>query len=68
MTKCANYACRAAATLFAYSTRLIQGRTAILLVGGNKTGDDRFYKKMILVADRLYDEHLTELRKEGFIP
>ena len=40
-------------------------RTAILLLGGDKTGDDRWYEKFVPVADRLYDEHLNELRKEG---
>jgi hypothetical protein len=43
-------------------------RTAILLIGGNKTGDKRFYKKMIPIADRLYDEHIAELNREGLIP
>jgi hypothetical protein len=43
-------------------------RTAILLIGGNKTGDKRFYKKMIPIADRLYDEHIAELKREGLIP
>ncbi len=43
-------------------------RTAILLIGGDKTGNKRFYKKMIPVADRLYDEHIEVLRKEGLIP
>lgn len=42
-------------------------RTAILLVGGNKTGDDRFYEVMIPVADRLYDNYLIEIGKEGLI-
>jgi hypothetical protein len=42
-------------------------RTAILLVAGNKTGDSRFYQRMIPVADRLYDDYLDELRKEGLI-
>lgn len=42
-------------------------RNAILLIGGDKTGDKRFYKKMIPLADRLYDEHLKELKKEGLI-
>jgi hypothetical protein len=42
-------------------------RAAILLIGGDKTGDGRFYKRMIPIADRLYDEHITELRKEGLI-
>jgi hypothetical protein len=39
-------------------------RTAILLIGGDKTGDKRFYERMIPLADRLYDEHLVELEKE----
>lgn len=32
--------------------------------GGDKTGDRRFYERMIPLADRLYDEHLAELEKE----
>jgi hypothetical protein len=43
-------------------------RSAILLIGGDKTGDDRFYDRMIPVADRLYDTHIEEIRKEGLIP
>lgn len=43
-------------------------RSAILLIGGDKTGDDRFYDRMVPAADRLYDDHLAELRKEGLIP
>lgn len=39
-------------------------RAAILLIGGDKTGDDRFYERMIPVADDLYDVHLAELAKE----
>ena len=42
-------------------------RTAILLIGGDKTGDKRFYKRMIPIADDLYDVHLAELAKEGLI-
>lgn len=42
-------------------------RSAILLIGGDKTGQDRFYDEYIPVADRLYDEHLEELRKEGLM-
>jgi hypothetical protein len=38
-------------------------RTALLLIGGDKTGDDRWYEKFVPIADRLYDEHLDELRK-----
>jgi hypothetical protein len=43
-------------------------RTAILLIGGNKTGDDRFYETAIPIADRLYDTYLIEIKKEGLIP
>ena len=43
--------------LYAFDPR----RMAILLIGGCKTGDDRWYDKMILVADDLYDEHLKEI-------
>ena len=40
-------------------------RTAILLIGGNKAGVDRFYETMIPIADRLYEIYLGEIRKEG---
>jgi hypothetical protein len=42
-------------------------RTAILLIGGNKTGNNRFYEKYIPIADRLYDTYLNELGKEGLL-
>jgi hypothetical protein len=43
-------------------------RTAILLIGGDKTGNDRLYQEMIPIADRLYDQYLDELKKEGLLP
>ncbi|CAN5449047.1 type II toxin-antitoxin system RelE/ParE family toxin [soil metagenome] len=49
--------------LYAWDPR----RTAILLLGGDKTGDDRWYEKNVPIADRLYDEYLEEIRKEGLI-
>ena len=42
-------------------------RTAILLIGGNKTGNNRFYRQYVPRADRLYDQYLDELRREGLI-
>lgn len=42
-------------------------RSAILLIGGDKTGDDRFYERMIPIADDLYDVYLQELKEEGLI-
>jgi hypothetical protein len=50
-------------TFFAFDPR----RTAILLIGGDKTGDARFYERVLPVADDLYDRYLAELRKEGLI-
>jgi hypothetical protein len=43
-------------------------RRAILLLGGDKTGDDRFYEMFIPLADRLYDAYIEELRGEGELP
>jgi hypothetical protein len=48
-------------TLYAFDP----GRCAILLIGGDKTGDDRWYEMNVPIADRLYDEHLEQLRREG---
>ena len=42
-------------------------RTAILLIGGDKTGQDRFYEAYVKQADDLYDTYLEELRAEGLI-
>lgn len=39
-------------------------RTAILLIGGDKTGNDRWYEQFVPVADRIYQQYLDELRKE----
>ena len=38
-------------------------RKAILLIGGDKRGDKRFYERMIPLADALLDEHLAKRRK-----
>lgn len=50
-------------TFFVFDPR----RCAILLIGGDKTGDERFYDRMIPLADNLYDHYLEELREEGLI-
>jgi hypothetical protein len=44
--------------LYAFDPR----RCAILLIGG-----DRWYEQFVPTADKLYDEHLAALRKEGLI-
>lgn len=50
-------------TLYAFDPR----RTAILLIGGDKTGNDRWHEETVPVADQLYDQHLEQLKDEGFI-
>ncbi len=42
-------------------------RKAILLIGGDKTGDKRFYDRMIPLADTLLDKHLQQLQNNGEI-
>lgn len=49
--------------LYAFDPR----RCAILLLGGNKTGNDRWYVEMVPKADRIYDEHLEELERERLL-
>jgi len=46
--------------LYAFDSR----RTAILLVAGDKTGDDRWYETHVPLADRLFALHLSALEKE----
>lgn len=40
-------------------------RAALLLIGGNKVGDDRFYETMVARADKIYARHLAELAAEA---
>lgn len=39
-------------------------RKAILLIGGDKRGDKRFYQKIIPIADALFDEHMEKWRRQ----
>ncbi len=45
--------------LYAFDPR----RTALLLIGGNKTGHDRWYEEFVPIADALYEEHLRALEE-----
>jgi hypothetical protein len=42
-------------------------RNAMLLLGGDKTGNERWYEENVPRADRIYDHHLEELQREGLI-
>jgi len=46
--------------LYAFDPR----RTAILLIGGDKTGNNRWYEEFVPIADKLYEKHLKTLNKE----
>ena len=46
--------------LFAFDPR----RVALLLIGGNKTGDARWYEKFIPKAEKIYAQHLKEISKK----
>ncbi len=48
-------------TLYAFNPL----RTAILLIGGDKTGDDRWYQTVVPIADKLFEQHCNELKMEG---
>jgi hypothetical protein len=39
-------------------------RRAILLIGGNKQGNRRFYDQYVAIADALFERHLQELEHE----
>jgi hypothetical protein len=49
--------------LYAFDPR----RTAILLIGGTKKGDDRWYEVNVPLAEKLYATHLEQLMEEGLI-
>jgi hypothetical protein len=47
--------------LYAFDPR----RVAVLLLGGDKTGRDRWYETMVPRADALLDEHLNALARDA---
>ena len=47
--------------LYAFDPR----RMAILLLGGDKTGNDNWYIENIPIADKLYDSHIEELKDKS---
>jgi len=46
--------------LYAFDPR----RTALLLIGGDKTGDPKWYEKFVPIADELFDRHLKQVGRE----
>ena len=45
--------------LYAFDPR----RTAILLIGGDKSGDNRWYETTVPIGDRLFERHLQTIRE-----
>jgi hypothetical protein len=39
-------------------------RDAVLILGGDKTGDERFYERMVPLADKVWQEYLREQGSE----
>jgi len=46
--------------LYAFDPR----RAAMLLIRGDKTGNNRWYEEYVPQADKIYDRHLAELENE----
>lgn len=46
--------------LYAFDPR----RTAILLIGGDKTGNPKWYEEYVPIADVLFDDHLRQIEQE----
>jgi len=49
--------------LYAFDPR----RMAILLIGGDKTGNARWYEEYVPIADDIYDKHIATLGQEGLL-
>jgi hypothetical protein len=46
--------------LYAFDPR----RVGVLLIGGDKTGNNRWYEEFVPKADVIYTYHLSEIEKE----
>lgn len=46
--------------LYAFDPR----RVAVLLLGGDKTGNDRWYEENVPKADRRYERHIASLKRD----
>ena len=37
---------------------------AILLIGGDKTGNPKWYEEYVPIADQLFDDHLKQIERD----
>jgi hypothetical protein len=51
-----------------HALRVVYGfdplRRAVMLLGGDKMGDDRFYERMLPRAERLWEQHIAAIADE----
>jgi len=40
-------------------------RAAMLLIGGDKTGNNRWYEMFVPLADKIFSQHLKNLKNEA---
>jgi hypothetical protein len=64
---CVSFGFSMLAARTAFCTPLTHDGRAFCSIGGNKTGDNRWYDIHAPIADRLYDEYIEEIRKEELI-
>ena len=62
VSPCASYAFRARAVLLRIVYAFDPQRQAVLILGGDKTGDSRFYRWAIPKAEAIWERYLQELR------
>lgn len=62
---CGNYEFSIAVDRTGYSTRSTRAGRLFLLLGGDKTGNSRWYDENVPLADDRYDDYLREIEKEG---
>lgn len=58
--RCASCACNRTAAPLRVFYAFDPVRQAVLLIGGDKTGDDRFYERMIPLAERIWIRYIEE--------
>ena len=62
--RCESCVYNAADTHIGFSTCLIPRRNALLLLGGDKTGNDRWYEENVPRAEQIYEQYLKEIEEE----
>lgn len=62
--QCVNYAYNTRGRPYRVLYMFDPRRVAILLLVGDKTGDERWYEKNVPLADQLYETYLAEIDEE----